>query len=346
MSSLYMLLGVSGGPLQAVNTEIAPFGSRTTIPSSGYNGFPGMILDDDLLTLRLFYRYGSAHNSPAGEIDARISNDLGVTWPSSGTMIDLATAPNDLRDPCILRLASDRFVYGFDHRTPYDSSNIVAYTRTSDSDIASFSLPWAPLPDGLTGAEESVVSSQPIQLPGGDVLMPGYGYNTAENERCLLWVSHDEGDTWDSPITIAYSVSRDYQEPQIRRLSSGRIVCLMRSESNHHTWRCFSDDDGATWSSPTDVNAMTARPDFVEYRPGRLVQFGRYLTSGDSPGYYAVSFDEGATWTTPLEIDSGETDLWMYGAPVAVSPGVVVMAYCLEESAGSSLLYFRTFSDA
>lgn len=324
---------------------IAPSGSRVAIPTSGYNAFPGMTLltGDDLM---LVYRYGTAHNSAGDDssIDRRTSTDLGATWPEGGTFVAGPIAdPDDLRDPCIMRLASGRLLVGYDYREPYDGSDIRAVTKYSDSGGSSWSSE-VELPTDYVGPLVSVVTSQPVEA-GGEVLMPGFAEDGGP-EFSVIWRSDDEGATWGAAEVVASHASRDYQEPQLRVLASGRWLMLMRSESNHHTWRTYSDDEGAAWSEPDDVSAMTGRPDFVEYRPGRLVQMGRYLTSGDSPLHYAVSYDDGATWTTPLEVDEDETDVAEYSAPVAVSPGVVVAVYALQSSSSACGLYRRLLTDA
>lgn len=339
-----LLVAASGGGSFAdVPGTIAPDGARSALTTSDYNAFPGLTLipPDDLF---LVYRYGTAHNSEDAEGDFRLSTDLGVTWPSGGTLIVAADAgSNDIRDPAVLRLSTGRLVFAYDKRNPFNSANITAYVRYSDDTGSSWSSAYEL--DFFSGPLTSVTTSQPVELANGDVVLVGFAQESSGPEFVVMWTSTDEGETFGSAVVIADHVTRDYQEPQLRVLDSGRWLCLMRSESNHHTWRTYSDDDGATWSTPDDVANMTGRPDFVEYRPGRLVLFGRYDTTGDSPGYYAASTDDGATWTTPLEIDTGETDLWMYGAPVVYTPGVVKIVYSLESSSSSAELYFRTFSD-
>jgi hypothetical protein len=322
--------------------NIAPSGSRTTIPSSDYNAFVGMTLEntDDL---RLVYRYGSEHNSPDGLIDSRVSTDLGVTWPGSGTTLITSSGSNDVRDPFILRLANGRLLLGYDHREPYNSSDIRAVVRYSDNDGGSWSSDYS-LPTSYAGPLVSVVSGSVIQLGNGNVVVPGFAEDGGP-EFCFTWTSTDNGATFASPVIVASHETRDYQEPVLRVLDSGRWLMLMRSESNYHTWRTYSDDAGSTWSTPDDVVDITGRPDFVEYRPGRLLLMGRHNTTGNSPLHYTVSRNDGATWTPPVPVDRDEDDLAMYSAPVVTSTGVVKVVYALESSSTVSGLYFRTFED-
>lgn len=335
MTARRMLLGTAGGPF----APPVAIGSRATIASSGYNAFPGQALVGT--DRHLIYRFGSAHNSAAGEADARVSTD-GVTWPGGGTIIVSTTGSDDIRDPNILRLSTGRILYTYDHENPYTpgSGVITAHVRYSDDGGATRSAEYTLAQLGGTYFK-SIVSSPPIELAGGDVILPGFAVVSGTGDPVGgYWRSTDHGATFGSFVTIASGV-RDYQETQIRVLASGRWVALHRVEANHHTWRHHSDDAGATWSTPTDVSAMTGRPDFVEIRPGRLIQFGRYNTSADSPGYYAVSADDGVTWTTPQELDPGSTELWMYGAPLVNGTGTIELVYCLESNGSTSGIYRR-----
>lgn len=338
-----MLLGGNAPPqVGAALGVLAPTGVRSQIGTSAYNAFPSMVLynTDDL---RLHYRYGAEHNSADGEIDERISTDGGATWPASGTQIANMIGDGDLRDPALIRTSGGRYILVYDRRDPWNSTNIDT-TRIYSDNGTTWSANYT-LPAIHTGSLESVASGSIIETAGGDIIVPGFGQDTGDPEEVFLWTSTDNGATFGTPVVIATHATRDYQEPQLRILNSGRWLCLMRSESNHHTWRTYSDDDGATWSTPDDVNEMTGRPDFIEYRAGNLLQVGRYDTTGDSPTYYALSSNDGATWTTPLEVDVGETKLNMYCTLVKTTDGEVTMVYALESSSTSSGLYVRYFSD-
>lgn len=322
---------------------LVPVGARDQLSTSQYLAFPTMILEntDDL---RLLYRFGTAHNSPGGEIDMQVSTNLGVTWPGTGTILATSTNPNDARSNAIVKTSSGRYVWSFNRRNPYNSFNITAKVRYTDDAFATQSAEYEPT--AYSGPLTSVTGDSIFEDPvSGDIILPGFAQISSGTEFCVIWRSSDDGETFSSPVIFAQE-SYDLQEPIIQILASGRWLCLMRSESNHHTWRTYSDDDGATWSEPDDVNAMTGTPVFTEYRPGRIVQFGRYNTAADSPGHYAVSTDDGATWSTPTEIDVGETGLWMSAGVVTSSPGVVKIVYSLEHNSSTARLYFRTFSDA
>lgn len=345
MTARRMLFAGDTSPLAGAINLIAPTGARVALTTGAYQAFPGMF-EFNGNDLFLAYRYSSAHNSPGALLDSRVSTDGGLTWPGGGTTIQTAGAPNDLRDPAIGITGTGRFIVAHHTVTPWNSDDVDAYVNYSDDDGATWNTGSTyTLPTSYSGPVASAVTS-PIIMDGTDVIIPGYAEDGG-NDFAIYWRSTDDGATFASPTVIASSGSRHYQEPQIRILASGRWLCLMRSDTDLHTWRTYSDDDGSTWSTPDDVNAMTGRPDFIEYRAGRLVQVGRNSAIGiDSPPYFTVSLDDGATWSTPVEVDTGETKLHMYAALVKTADGAVTMAYALEASGSASSLFVRFLSDA
>lgn len=338
-----LLLVAGGGGSFTIPAPLVPAlsGSRVDVMTgTGYKAFPGMTLRSG--RLHLVYRYGTAHNSGAdSEIDYKYSDDDGATWSNPGSAITLVgptTGTDDLRDPAIVALASGRLLCVYDTRNPYTGTAIHAKAIYSDDGGSTWSSAYT-IPGSYSN---DIVTSQPIELASGDILIPMFGESGSLVYTSYVMRSTDDGATFGSEVTVA-SGANDYQEPQVRELASGRIVCLLRSEATHHTYRSYSDDDGATWSSPAYVNDMTGRPDFVEITPGVLIQVGRYLTSGDSPLYWAYSTDDGATWTTPTELDTGGTAYGEYSAPVVTADGEVTMVYSLENSSSDADLYLRRF---
>lgn len=340
MTSHRMLLGGGVGRLQ--HGAIAAVGSRVGVMTgTSYKSFPGMCLRSG--RLHLVYRTGTAHNSDGGTINYKYSDDEGATWSTPGTAVVIATPASgvDYRDPSIAALASGRLIVGFDVKNPWNGSAISTYTMYSDDGGTTWSSPAA-VADSFTGAEADG-TSQAIQLGDGTVLLPGYGLDTGDsNYRSAIWVSTDGGATFGGEITIADG-SRWYQEPQVRLLTTGDIVGLIRSDTNEHTWRVLSSDGGATWSSPSDVLTASSRPDWVEYRPGRIILFGR----NNNSQFYArwtTSRDSGLTWDALANVD-GASDVWMYGAPVVLGPGRVGIVYSIENSGSDADLYYRLYSD-
>lgn len=318
-----------------------PQGRINVMTGTGYKSFPGMTFLEG--RLHLVYRTGSAHNSGATSLDHKWSDDLGRTWLPAGSAISIltATGSDDYRDPNITALSSGRLLLSYDTRNPYSSSTaIIAYTGYSDDRGQTWTT--GILVDA-GGATTSIASAQALELPDGTVLLPGFvasgGLYTA-----VVWKSTDGGLTFGDQVTIATG-TRDWEEPVIRLLASGKLVCLIRSSGGTVTYRAVSTDLGATWGAASSVLTAGGRPDFVEFYPGALLLFCRTDNTTNFDPRWAVSWDEGATWTALQEIDSGVTTDLEYSAPVVLAPGYVAVVYSLENSSSDADLYLRYYRD-
>jgi len=350
MLSRRLLVAAAGGGSFTVYGPIVEVGTRNGfMTGTGYKSFPGMALDtiNHTARLHLVYRSGGAHNSNDAVLAYKYSDDEGATWSDPGTAQILITpsAGDDIRDPFIIVSSTGRVVIGYDYMTPWNGSPATFTVRIiySDNGGASWSSPYT-IPDTAAG-NEVAGTSQPIQLNDGTLVIFGNVNDTAGGVLySVLWKSTDDGATWGTQTDVAKNIAvREYAEPQARLLANGTIVCLLRSDNNQHTWRTVSSDDGATWSSPTDVLVASSRPDFVEYRAGRIVLFGR----NNNSQFYArwtTSEDGGLTWAA-LQNVAGSTDLFMYGAPVVLDPGRVGIVYSLENSGSDADLYYALWSD-
>ncbi len=313
-----------------------PQGRLTILNDTTYKAFVGMTFLEG--TLHLVYRSGAGHDSSDGKVQYQTSKDLGRTW-SAAVTIATPSGSHDFRDPSIVALSTGRLVVGYDDNVDGTAAHIVVYSMYSDNRGQSWSSPVL-VPCTFSG--EKAATSQMVELPSGTLLMPVFGDNGG-NTFAALMKSTDHGATFPTQVTIATSGSRTYQEPQIRLLSSGNLVCLMRSDTNAHTWRTVSIDQGATWSTPADVLTASGRPDFAEFYPGALIIFVRT----DNTNFYArwaVSWDEGATWTS-LQTTDSSTDVLEYSAPVVLAPGYTAVAYSLQNSSTDADLYLRYYYD-
>lgn len=336
--------GGSSFPSTAPFSEIIASGSRTAIRTgTSYKAFPGMCVDADG-RWHVVYRSGSAHNSPDGSIDYITSDDLGVTWDPVGSadILYLAPGSDDARDPFIFKTASGRLLVGYDHRAPYNSNNITAYLIYSDDEGSTWGSEYQ-IPDTFSGPQ-AIVTSQPIQLAGGDILIPGFGTNSVGgNFEACVWRSEDDGATVSEQITVAEDGAGNWEELQIRQLASGDIIGLMRDTDGDVTYRTVSTDDGETWSAPTSVLTGGGRPDFVEIAPGLLFLILRANNSSNLAARWTYSTDDGGTWAALQEVDSGATQELMYSAPVVLSVGTVAVAYSLENSSSDADIYLRHY---
>lgn len=346
-----LLLAASGGGSFAASFgPIVEVGTRNGfMTGSAYKSFPGMALDElnHANRLHLVYRTGTAHNSAGATIDYKYSDDFGATWSDPGTAETLITAAggDDVRDPFVIVLTSGRILVGYDYKTPWNGSPATFNVRFlySDDGGATWSASYSVGPS-VTG-NQATGTSQPIQLADDSILLFVNINDTSGGVLySVVWKSTDDGLTFGSQVTVAKNLAvREYVEPQGRVLANGDMVCLMRSDTDEKIWRSVSTDDGATWSAPADVMTASSRPDWVEYRPGRIVFFGR----NNNSQFYArwtTSEDDGLTWAA-LQNVAGSTDLFMYGAPVILDPGRVGIVYSIETSGTDADLYYALWSD-
>jgi len=104
--------------------------------------------------------------------------------------------------------------------------------------------------------------------------------------RVFATRSRDAGTSWDAPVVVAGLADADLCEPGLVTSPAGdRLALLLRENSRtRESFVVFSDDDGDTWSAPTEVNrALTGDRHVAKYAPdGRLVVTFRDMAA-DSP---------------------------------------------------------------
>lgn len=167
--------------------------------------------------------------------------------------------------------------------------------------------------------------------------------------------SDDLGATWGASATLVSAASVDLRDPSIVCLSTGRLV-VGYDYSPESTYWCqprviYSDDGGATWSSPYTVASTgmayecAGTSQMVELADGTVLlpAFGKNLV-GD-PYYFAVLFkstDHGATWGSQTTIASSGS--WSYGEPQIRAVGTNLV--CLLDSASGAGVWRVTSSDS
>ena len=131
------------------------------------------------------------------------------------------------------------------------------------------------------------------ELPDGDLLLP----LSDVPHWCVVFVvrSSDGGKSWGRPVEVARVDGKEFEEPSLIRLESGRLLMLLRENATRRLHRCVSDDGGQRWSPPE------ALP--IEGYPAHLLLLpdGRILcTTGwryPDFGIRAVlSADDGESW--------------------------------------------------
>jgi hypothetical protein len=185
---------------------------------------------------------------------------------------------------------------------------------------------------------------QAIELPSGEILLPLSdvpNYTTVFIAR-----SRDFGRSWDKLVEAARAPGCCFEEPTALRLSTGRIIMLLRENNSHYLYQTISDDDGWTWSVP----AQTA----IWGYPAHLLQ----LTDGSVGcvyGYRAqpygirlvVSYDSCNSWDVKhilsIRDDLPNKNLG-YPSSVLANNGSVFTVYYGEDVDGTTCIQGSRYS--
>ena len=181
--------------------------------------------------------------------------------------------------------------------------------------------------------------SAPIVAADGSIFFATYGdgsggptdgYGQAPPSS-VLWMSRDQGRTWEGPITMAQgdSESRGYAEPAIVETQPGRLLAMYRIEASkigqpRRLYWNESLDSGKTWSAPMAAPFLAgACPRLHALRDGRiLLTYGRRLPPMGL--YAALSSTAGHTWSEkPYLIRLTPDSNQGYSSSVELSDGMI-----------------------
>lgn len=318
-------------------TNLTANGARETLFSGGNIYAQGLVYRSGVLYL--FTTEGTTEHASDTGAYVRTSSDLGTTW-SSRTLLFAGTTGRHGNVEGVGLTASGRILVCLDDQLNADAFDVICKVIYSD-DGSTWSSPYT-VPNSFSG---DCVGGPFCQIPSGDVLLPIYGEETGvvggnTFARCVR--SSDDGETFGSETLIAQSASRTYQEPRIY-WDGGEAICLMRSDTNVHTWRSSGGSSATSWGAASDVVAMSGPPDAVVIAPDTLFLAAR----NDNTvwrGRTAVSTDSATTWTTPAELDSGETRELDGTAWAFVGGTDYICVYSLANSGSSSTVYLRRWT--
>lgn len=124
-----------------------------------------------------------------------------------------------------------------------------------------------------------------------------------------------DGSSWSAAATVL-DTAENLWNANLTRLSSGRIITPYykgTSRDNYTGWSIYSDDEGATWSTPASIATAFTRfgvPEgpIVELDNGDLIValFGQ--DTGDTRDSIAISrsTDGGDTWVYDIDVVDGD----------------------------------------
>ena len=184
-------------------------------------------------------------------------------------------------------------------------------------------LTWS-APAALDGPLGSNVRYPPVRTTEGELLLPAYDDFFL---RSFFFVSSD-GFAWTLRSNVATEPPHGNIQPSTVRLTSGRLLAVMRNTGQEFLWVMASDDSGRTWSSPMNSGfANPASPTvLLKLHSGRLLLVFNDSATLRRPLSATLSDDDGQTWLPPRVVINGQGD-FAYPAAVQTGDGLIHIVY-------------------
>ena len=171
-----------------------------------------------------------------------------------------------------------------------------------------------------------------LEMPDGTLLLMFNSRAAIDDEwggGVYVARSYDSGRTWVQPSQVANDPEGrvSFGEPPIVRLSSGRLLTMMRT--NEYLYQAHSDDDGWVWKGVRRSPIWGFPCNLVQLKSGRVLCAYGYRR--EPFGVRAcISDDEGETWNIGREIvirdDGLHRDLG-YPASILLQDGRILTVY-------------------
>lgn len=304
-----------------------------------YNAFPGLCRagPDGFL---ICYRKGTSHATDRGRIVTVSGDPTGRTW--SQEVVVARDNLYDLSNPSLLRLRNGQIVLSYFERDP-----VLNHSRP-DSCTLRFSgdqgATWgAPFRLKTSFAVHSFGSAPILELPDGRLLQALAGSNPGDSVSTarVMVVSSDLSSVREFTIADGPRDQRDYIEPNLALLPTGRLLCLLRTNTRS-IYQCVSDDGGESWTSPQEAFMGDGSPRVIQLESGRLVSLTRSQQNGTaSRAVLHVSTDGGTSWSADEQIVDASLRVMLYGAMIEPEPGWLAMAYSIRITQTRADVRFR-----
>lgn len=268
------------------------------------------------------YRMGAAKHSRDGILIFQRSSDGGCSWLPPVTIYDglQGAAKESVHTGVVCEVASGVFLAFF---TVVEAQKPDAYIFSAEgrqlrqrlcvARSMDGGLSWsAPQEIHLSGVPRNIyVSSRPMILPDGVLLLPIEATGAHGQEMMLACLSNDEGRTFSpaAPIACDETGRLGFGDGKFTLQADGSIVMLTWTylNSNEETifvHRCESRDNGRTWSPPKPTNVLCQIMTPQTMADSKLIAAGNVRTPPEGIRLFS-SVDGGTTWDT-----SDSVQLW------------------------------------
>lgn len=263
-----------------------------------------------------------------GVLEYALSSNNGQTWGSPLTIASPAAGYN-FTDTSVTVLASGSIIVTADYDTSVPPVLPVVYIGT----VSGGSITWGNQ-IGITSVLASPsTTSYALPLSDGSLMLGLYS-NTARN-KITVEFSSNGGSTWGTETTVvdvAVTGNRDlWDESNYQQLPNGTIVGILRNDNatvpaRGGWWVVTSANNGATWSSPTQIFGPSSMPLPLtggdQSRPamavdplGNLFVIGRFNNrpngGANSVTAWTYSMNGGVSWSNPVPYFNVKT--YQYG---------------------------------
>ena len=326
-------------------------GPLTVIPnqdtSTGQNAYPAAVVlpNGDVLVI-----YGYPGDPTNGTSWYQVSSDRGVTWSNPSSMP---------KWPASFLLLANGTILSMYNRGPGFTGAIGTYNPATRAMTWGAEFAIATTVPQLNAAN-GVAAGPMYHLHDGSIVSVCQGAGaspTAPANVIVIRTTDATGLTGWTYLGTVYNPASDggaklLDEACLVVLPNRRLVCLMRSDSTTlplALWSAFSDDDGATWSTPV-IAASTGNagdPKAVRFDSGVIACISNTSRSAvDDLGAVGlqISLDDGATFRLAGFVAT--TNRYAYGDMVLLDAATALAVVATEaDAAGNWRVCTATLTD-
>ncbi|MDA1141126.1 MAG: sialidase family protein [Planctomycetota bacterium] len=248
--------------------------------SRWYCWFPSLIRQPEGTLWAVMSAYGDIHVTDSFNYLSR-SRDGGLSWDEPRLIGDAGLSHLILSDgsalilPYYLRSRGDDLVGA--------PCNVISTEGGLSFRASGVTVTHWPRPIGImsagVGTASFVFNGQTVRGRDGEYLTTLYGTFAGDKRYSLLMAESTDGFAWRIRSVIA---GHDCElegvegpcESATCRLADGRLMCAFRLASFVRYGQAFSDDDGRTWSKPTNILPLSVEPSLARLGNGMVALSG------------------------------------------------------------------------